>query len=209
MITLNKLVIGYRTPLTNPMDFVFQDGKVYGILGPSGCGKSTLLKTIADMHPPLSGSVENNGNSQIYMMHQRYTNFNWLNCLDNILIAERNRRKRKELAPVALDILSRVGLRQYYDRYPTELSGGMQQRLALARVLFVRPAYLLMDEPLSALDDITRASMQTLIMDVHKETNNTIVMVTHNKAEAFKMCDQILQFKGGQYYELVGKNGTC
>lgn len=78
MITLNKLVIGYRTPLTNPMDFIFQDGKVYGILGPSGCGKSTLLKTIADMHPPLSGSVENNGNSQIYMMHQRYTNFNCL-----------------------------------------------------------------------------------------------------------------------------------
>ena len=108
MITLNKLVIGYRTPLTNPMDFVFQDGKVYGILGPSGCGKSTLLKTIADMHPPLSGSLENNGNFQIYMMHQRYTNFNWLNCLDNILIAERNRRKRKELAPVALDILSAV-----------------------------------------------------------------------------------------------------
>lgn len=209
MIILNKLLIGYNNPLADPIDYIFQDGKVYGILGPSGCGKSTLLKTIAGMQPSLSGTVQNNKPDQIYMMHQRYTNFNWLNCLDNILIAERDRRKRKELTSVALDILDKVGLKEYCSRYPMELSGGMQQRLALARVLFVKPSYLLMDEPLSALDDNTRSSMQALIMDIHKKTNGTIVMVTHSRAEAMKMCDQILQFKGGKYYELVGKNGTC
>ena len=192
MITLNKLVVGYDKPLTKPMNFKFDDGKIYGILGKSGCGKSTLLKTIASMIKPISGEVVNQNTDQIYMMHQRYTNFNWLSCLDNVLIAERKKRKRKELRPQAVDVLTKVGLGESLDRYPTELSGGMQQRLALARVLFVKPSILLMDEPLSALDDSTRAKMQQLIMDIHKETGNTIIMVTHSIAEAEKMCDQII-----------------
>lgn len=147
MITLNNLVVGYNKPLMEPLNVTFEDGRIYGILGKSGCGKSTLLKTIAKMHKPLSGSVQRNDDHQIYMMHQRYTNFNWLTCLDNVLIAERNKRKRKELEPIARQVLEQVGLIDYLDRYPTELSGGMQQRLALARVLFVKPRYLLMDEP--------------------------------------------------------------
>lgn len=193
MITLNNLVVGYNKPLMEPLNVTFEDGRIYGILGKSGCGKSTLLKTIAKMHKPLSGSVQRNDDHQIYMMHQRYTNFNWLTCLDNVLIAERNKRKRKELEPVAKQVLEQVGLIDYLDRYPTELSGGMQQRLALARVLFVKPRYLLMDEPLSALDDSTRAIMQQLIIDVHKKTNNTVIMVTHSVEEANKMCDQIIK----------------
>lgn len=193
MIILNDLVVGYDKPLMKPINFVFEDGKIYGILGKSGCGKSTLLKTIAKMHKPLSGNIDRKNIQQIYMMHQRYTNFSWLSCLDNVLIAERNRRKRKELVPVAKSILEQVGLGEYLDRYPTELSGGMQQRLALARVLFVKPTFLLMDEPLSALDDTTRAKMQKLILDIHRETNSTILMVTHSEEEAKKMCDQILK----------------
>lgn len=193
MITLNNLVVGYHKPLMKPLDLTFENGHIYGILGKSGCGKSTLLKTIAKMQKPLSGNIQRNDNDQIYMMHQRYTNFNWLTCLDNVLIAERNKRKRKELEPKAIAVLQQVGLGEYLDRYPTELSGGMQQRLSLARVLFVKPKYLLMDEPLSALDDSTRAIMQKLIMDVHKEINNTIIMVTHSVEEAHKMCDKIIQ----------------
>ena len=193
MITLNNLVIGYNKPLMKQLNFTFESGHIYGILGKSGCGKSTLLKTIAKMHKPLSGGVQISDRDQIYMMHQRYTNFNWLTCLDNVLIAERNKRKRKELTQNAISVLQQVGLGEYLDRYPTELSGGMQQRLALARVLFVKPKYLLMDEPLSALDDSTRATMQKLIMDVHKKTNNTIIMVTHSIEEAHKMCDKIIQ----------------
>lgn len=197
MITLNELVIGYDKPLMNPINCSFEDGKVYGILGKSGCGKSTLLKTIANMTKPISGEVINQSADQIYMMHQRYTNFNWLSCLDNVLIAERNKRKRKELKQGATDVLNRVGLGEYLDKYPMELSGGMQQRLALARVLFVKPKILLMDEPLSALDDSTRVKMQQLIMDIHKETGNTIIMVTHSTDEAKKMCDQIIKLDGG------------
>lgn len=193
MITLSNLEVGYNKPLMNPLSTIFEDGKIYGILGKSGCGKSTLLKTIAGMHKPISGQVKKDNDHQIYMMHQRYTNFNWLTCLDNVLIAERNKRKRKELEPFAKKVLEQAGLGEYLDRYPTELSGGMQQRLALARVLFVQPKYLLMDEPLSALDDSTRAIMQQLIIDVHKKTNNTVIMVTHSIEEANKMCDQIIK----------------
>ena len=195
MITLNDLVVGYKKPLMKPLSYTFENGKIYGVLGKSGCGKSTLLKTIAKMHKPLSGQVSRTDNKQIYMMHQRYTNFNWLTCLGNVLIAERNRQKRKELEPIAKQVLEQVGLGEYLNRYPTELSGGMQQRLALARVLFVKPNYLLMDEPLSALDDITRSKMQQLIMDIHNETNNTIIMVTHSVDEAEKMCDQIIKLE--------------
>lgn len=193
MITLTDLVVGYDKPLMKPLNLTFDDGKIYGVLGKSGCGKSTLLKTIAKMQKQISGTVQRSDKSQIYMMHQKYTNFNWLTCLDNVLIAERNKRKRKTSEEHAIEVLKQVGLEDYLERYPTELSGGMQQRLALARVLFVKPSILLMDEPLSALDDNTRTKMQELIMDVHKETNNTIIMVTHSIEEAHKMCDEIIQ----------------
>ena len=193
MITLTDLVVGYDKPLMKPLSLTFEDGKIYGVLGKSGCGKSTLLKTISKMQKQISGTVQRSDKSQIYMMHQKYTNFNWLTCLDNVLIAERNKRKRKESKQHAIEVLIQVGLEDYLDRYPTELSGGMQQRLALARVLFVKPKILFMDEPLSALDDNTREKMQELIMDVHKETGNTIIMVTHSVEEAHKMCDEIIQ----------------
>lgn len=192
MIQLNNLVVGYDKPLLNPITATFEDNKVYGILGKSGCGKSTLLRTVAGLNKQMSGSIVKNDASVPYMMHQRYTNFDWLSCLDNVLIAERKRKGRRELKDEAIEVLKKVGLCDYLDRYPTELSGGMQQRLALARVLFAKPKVLLMDEPLSALDDTTREKMQQLILDYHKETQNTILMVTHSVDEAIKMCDHII-----------------
>ena len=192
MIQLNNLVVGYDKPLLNPITATFEDNKVYGILGKSGCGKSTLLRTIAGLNKQMSGSIVKNDASVPYMMHQRYTNFDWLSCLDNVLIAERKRKGRRELKGEAIEVLKKVGLGDYLERYPTELSGGMQQRLALARVLFAKPKVLLMDEPLSALDDATRERMQQLILDCHKETQNIILMVTHSVDEATKMCDHII-----------------
>lgn len=200
MIQLNDLSVGYNGfPVLNGLNKTFQDGKVYGILAKSGSGKTTLLKTISGLIPAVKGSVlidgvsyRNSDNNPVYMMHQKYSNFMWLSCLNNVLIAERNKGKRnKEMAQEALRA---VELENYTEKWPSQLSGGMQQRLALARTLYIRPRYLLMDEPLSALDDVTREKMQRLILRIHHETSNTILMVTHSQEEASKMCDEIFQF---------------
>lgn len=208
MIQLNDLSIGYNgTPIMAELNQTYQDGYIYGILAKSGAGKTTLLKTIAGLLKPIHGKVvidnevyRNSDKNPVYMMHQRYSNFGWLTCCDNVLIAERNRKLRDEKRDEkrAVEVLDKVGLAEYADKWPSQLSGGMQQRLALARTLYVKPRYLLMDEPLSALDDKTRSKMQSLILDVHRETGNTILMVTHSQAEADKMCDYIISLgKGG------------
>ena len=128
-------------------------------------------------------------------MHQNYTSFDWLKCLDNILIAQKVKgRINKCNIDSAKEMISIVGLEGNENKYPKQLSGGMRQRLALARTLFMNPEIILMDEPLSALDIETRQKMQDLIIKQHKETNNTIIMVTHSKEEAQKMCDVIIEF---------------
>lgn len=177
----------------------FEDNKIYAILGASGCGKSTLLRTIAGLLKPNEGTVSYNDKritkpiDQIFMMHQAYTNFPWKNCLENVLFPIKLKRKvTPEDIAFAKEMINRVGLNECEEKYPDELSGGMKQRLALARVLVSKPPVILMDEPLSALDDKTRESMQKLILDLHEETSNTIIMVTHNQEEAHKMGDFIL-----------------
>jgi len=205
MIKLNDLSIGYfGEVILEHINVEFDDGLIYGILAKSGAGKTTLLKTIAGLIPPVRGHVSIDGvcyrtsrRNPVYMMHQRYCNFNWLTCLENVLIAQRDKRKRytTESRDNAYTALCQVGLDDCKDKWPSQLSGGMQQRLALARTLYVKPRYLLMDEPLSALDYKTRSTMQRLILDVHAGTGNTIIMVTHSQDEAFKMCDHIIELE--------------
>lgn len=206
MIQLNNLSIGYSgVAIIDDLNLSFEDRKIYGILAKSGAGKTTLLKTIAGLLPPVKGHVSIDGvhyrtsrRNPVYMMHQRYCNFNWLTCLENVLIAQRDKRKRytEESRADAHLALCQVGLDSCEDKWPSQLSGGMQQRLALARTLYVKPKYLLMDEPLSALDDNTRSEMQSLILNIHRKTQNTILMVTHSQDEAVKMCDQIISIGG-------------
>lgn len=205
MIQLNNITTGYSRdkPLKSNFSYVFEDNKIYGILGESGCGKSTLLKTIAGLIYPIQGEVyidnkilQKASKNDVYMMHQNYTLFDWLTCLDNILIVEKinHRRITHDVKKNALEWLDKVGLKECANKYPKQLSGGMRQRLALARTLYMKPSIILMDEPLSALDERTRSDMQQLILDVHNQTHNTIIMVTHSKEEANKMCDTILKF---------------
>jgi ABC-type nitrate/sulfonate/bicarbonate transport system ATPase subunit len=203
MITLNNLYTGYPHchALLKSFDYTFGN-KIYGILGESGCGKTTLLRTIAGLMKPLDGEVVVDGikvtkpnKNNVYMMHQNYTCFDWLTCLDNVLIVRKIKgRVSKRDEEEALEILRAVKLGEHVNKYPRQLSGGQRQRVALARTLLMRPANILMDEPLSALDEDTRAEMQQLILDVHKATSNTILMVTHSTDEATKMCDEILKF---------------
>lgn len=202
MIVVNDLHTGYSraSPLLKSFSYQF-DNKIYGILGESGCGKTTLLRTIAGLTKPLSGEVLVDGvkikkphKSGIYMLHQNYTSFDWLTCIDNVLIAKKIQGNvTEEDRDNAKRMLETVKLGDDIEKYPRQLSGGMRQRLALARTLFINPKIILMDEPLSALDSKTRNEMQDLILDIHKRTKNTILMVTHSMEEANKMCDEIIK----------------
>ena len=128
------------------------------------------------------------------MMHQNYTSFDWLTCIDNVLIPRKLAGNvTAEDKEDAIVMLKRVGLGDHIHSYPKQLSGGMRQRLALARTIFINPRIILMDEPLSALDSQTRAEMQNLILKLHKDTGNTIIMITHSKEEADNMCDKIIK----------------
>lgn len=195
MIKASDVAIGYNNvAIMEKLNYTFEEGKIYGILGESGIGKTTFLKTIAGLLKPIHGTIEKDG--QIYMMHQQYTCFDWLKCIDNILITEKVRHHRitKEVEARAIKSMQEVGLGAYEWHYPQQLSGGQRQRLALARTIFTSPEIILMDEPLSALDTLTRCNMQDLILQKHEETGNMIIMITHSREEAEKMCDEIIDF---------------
>lgn len=205
MIELKKLSTGYskdKVILSN-FSHTFQDNEIYAIMGKSGCGKTTLLKTISGLLKPISGNVFVDGKEvkdtsrKIYMMNQRYTSFDWLTCLDNILIIDKvdGVKSNKERIAHALSLLDSVGLAGYENTYPSRLSGGQKQRLALARAMFAESQYILMDEPLSALDETTRKSLQNQLCDFQKEHKNTLIMVTHSEEEAYRMTSNILRLK--------------
>lgn len=201
MIEVKNLHMKYEDKeIFKGFNVTFEDNSVYAILGKSGCGKSTLLRLIAGLIKPNSGEIYydknlvKKPNADICMMHQNYTNFDWKNCLDNVLFGVCHSTKPTvNQIKEAKKMLAIVGLEECELKYPYQLSGGMKQRLALARTLMNRPKVLLMDEPLSALDPKTRLEMQDLVLSLHKETQNTVIMVTHSEEEAKRMCDSYIR----------------
>ncbi|RZI85970.1 MAG: ABC transporter ATP-binding protein [Rubrivivax sp.] len=174
-------------------------GEFVCLLGPSGCGKSTLLGALAGHLKPtegslrLAGQVVNGPHPERGLVFQQHTLFPWLNVLDNVAYGLKMqglaKGNRHELAKA---LLAQVGLKGFEDRYPSQLSGGMQQRVEIARVLINQPQVLLMDEPFGALDALTRLKMQELLVDLWTRLQTTVVFVTHDIDEALFLADRIL-----------------
>ena len=161
------------------------------ILGPSGCGKSTLLRIVAGLDTPTAGEVLLDGRritgpgADRGMVFQSYTLFPWLTVLDNVAFGLRERGlPRTEQVDTARSYIHKVGLKGFENHYPKQLSGGMQQRTALARALANRPRMLLMDEPFGALDHQTRELMQELLLGIWEAERTTVLFVTHDIDEA-------------------------
>jgi NitT/TauT family transport system ATP-binding protein len=173
-------------------------GEIVVFLGPSGCGKSTILKAVAGLLQPTKGEVLVAGEPVTGvgrdrgMVFQAYTSFGWLTVRENVEYGLRLRgvpaRERRERAG---KYLKEVGLADFAERYPKDLSGGMKQRVALARTLINQPRLVLMDEPFGALDPQTRWGMQGLLLEVSRTEDNTILFVTHDVSEAVYLADTV------------------
>jgi ABC-type nitrate/sulfonate/bicarbonate transport system ATPase subunit len=173
-------------------------GEIVVFLGPSGCGKSTLLKAVAGILPPTRGEILVDGElvtdvgRDRGMVFQAYTSFAWLTVRDNVEYGLKLRGVPHEERRAQSDkYLQSVGLADFADRYPKDLSGGMKQRVAIARTLINKPKLVLMDEPFGALDPQTRWGMQSLLLDVSRTEDNTILFVTHDVSEAVYLADTI------------------
>ncbi len=190
-----------RTELVALKDisFTVEDGQFYSVLGHSGCGKTTLLNMIAAHEKPTSGTLTIDGKPIVSpdwtktIVFQEHALFPWYSVYRNITFGlEMKRLPKNEIKEIAARYIDLVGLRGFEDRYPGELSGGMRQRVSLARSLAVQPLILLMDEPLAALDAQTRMFMQDELERIWERDRKTVVMVTHSIEEAVKLSDVIL-----------------
>jgi NitT/TauT family transport system ATP-binding protein len=195
----------YRTGTPNAVEavssvsFSVLHGQFVAILGPSGCGKSTLLMMVGGLEPVTAGHIAIDGSAMagprtsIGVMFQDSTLLPWKSALDNVLFPIRIlRRPLDTYRDSALQLLERVGLDDFANKKPHELSGGMRQRVAICRALVYDPELLLMDEPFSALDAITRDEMNELLLDLWQQYTKTALFVTHSIREAVFLADRVL-----------------
>lgn len=192
--------------------FEVRPGEFVCLLGPSGCGKSTLLGAMAGHIKPASGTLSVDGRTidgphpERGIVFQQHTLFPWKNVRDNVAFGLKMRGMKRIQRRLEADrMLELVGLAGSADRYPGQLSGGMQQRVEIARVLINQPKLLLMDEPFGALDALTRLRMQELLLDIWEQFRKTIVFVTHDIDEALLLADRIvvMQAQPGRIHEEI------
>ena len=186
------------TALKN-LDFEIYDGEFVSVVGQSGCGKSTLLKVLAGLLPYSAGSVELNGkplrgpSPQAAVVFQSPVLLPWRTVIENLMLpVEVMSLERKAHRARARELLQLVGLEGFENKYPFELSGGMQQRVAISRALIYDPELLLMDEPFGALDAMTRETMNLELLRIWQERRKTVVFVTHSIPEAAFLADQVV-----------------
>jgi len=204
MMKLLDVTVRYQTSknkshtVLNHLNLNIEEGEFICVLGPSGCGKTTLLNCIAGFQPYegqilLDGQLVTKPGKERGVMFQEYGLFPWFTVEENIAFGPKmggmDASKRKELAR---EYIRMVGLTGFEKHYPNHLSGGMKQRVSLARVLANSPAFLLMDEPFAALDEQTRNTMQTELLKIWEKNKTTCLFVTHSIQEAVYLADRII-----------------
>ena len=194
------------------VDLTIESGSLTALVGPTGCGKTTLLELIGGLQNPSRGRITADGEDVVgprrdtILIFQQHNLFDWLTVRDNVAFGLRNRGlSKREARRRANEQLEHVGLAAFVDRVPGELSGGMRQRVALARALVLAPRLLLMDEPFGSLDHQTRRIMQRYLLARWRQSQATIVLVTHDLDEAMRLADRIVLFSAspGRPVEVV------
>lgn len=182
-----------------PVDLAIGSGRFVSLVGPSGCGKSTLLMMIAGLLDITDGEIAVAGRrvvkplTDVGIMFQGNVLVDWRDVLGNVMLQIEMRRLRKQdYLPQALELLASVGLKDFANRYPFELSGGMQQRAAFCRALIHDPPLILMDEPLGALDAMTREQLRGDLERLWMERRKTAILVTHSIDEAVQLSDEVI-----------------
>lgn len=205
MIEIRDLSVKYRGQneevlALDKLSININRGDIYTFIGPSGCGKSTFLYVLSGILNNYEGSVSIDGRAidpktqRIGLILQNYGLLPWKNVYDNTMLGTKIKKDRQGMDEYARYILQQLGIDKLLDRYPKELSGGQQQRVAIARAFLLKPDLLLMDEPFSALDAITREEMQELFLNIWKEHSVTTVFITHSVDEALYLGSKIVVF---------------
>ncbi|MET3575525.1 ABC transporter ATP-binding protein [Bhargavaea ullalensis] len=189
---------GRREQVLRDINLQMEEGEFVSLLGPSGCGKSTLLSIVAGLARPDSGRLQLGGQTidrpgkERGMVFQEAALFPWLNVEENVRFPLKGAMSKEQMQETARRHLRLVQLSQYGNHHPHELSGGMQQRVSIARALAMDPAVLLMDEPFGALDEQTRMRLQDVLEEIWIETKKTILFVTHSIQEAVRLSDRVV-----------------
>jgi NitT/TauT family transport system ATP-binding protein len=205
-IVFDRVAVRFPTPagplqVVDEVSFAVADGEFVALIGPSGCGKTTMLNLVAGFVAPTAGRVLLDGRPiagpgpERGVIFQEYGVFPWLTVAQNIdfgLRLRANRVSAPERAQIRERYMGLMGLADFADAYPKTLSGGMRQRLALARAYAVKPQFLLMDEPFGALDAQTRTRMQDLLLDVLQQEGKTVMLITHSVEEAIYLSSRII-----------------
>ena len=181
-----------ETIAIDDITFDINEGEFVAIVGPSGCGKSTILSILCGLEQKTSGIIQINNTKLGYMLQQDSL-FPWRNILNNCLLGlEINKTLNEESKEYVINLLKSYGLKDFIYSYPDNLSGGMRQRVALIRTLATNPDLLLLDEPFSALDYQSRLNISEDIYNILKKEKKTMIMVTHDIAEAISICDKVI-----------------
>lgn len=201
---------GERMQVLDNVDLDVQEGEFICLLGPSGCGKSTLLNIVGGFETPDTGSVTIDGelvrgtSSRRVFVFQEYGIFPWASVWDNVCLGLRELPKAEQ-ARIAQETIDLVGLNGFERAYPMELSGGMKQRVEVARALAVAPDVIYMDEPFGALDSLTRLTMRSELIRIWKASRPTILFVTHDVDESIHLADRVvvLSARPGRIADIV------